>query len=263
MRGIRLTVLWAVMGLTLLAGARARAGQDPQPTSESQKWARLLWEQAIAAKGGREHLDRVQSLAIFDHTEHGKFSRKGGLAFGVTLWVFPDKMWTWSDLRPSPLGGSAHMFRAEWGPNSRFFFMREQLFYLMETKWLRPIPVSARKEVLEGVRVDVVRAEVQDGYDAEFVLDPQTHLPREVRFGKHEEKRLPPWNALSLSDYAPCQGIQMPRQAKWFELDPWQVSYIINPEYDAAILDRPARFEDGPDAWRPKGGTKKPIVRCN
>jgi len=101
-----------------------------------------------------------------------------------------------------------------------------------------------------------------DGGDAEFFLDPQTHLPREVRIGKREEKRLPPWSGLSLLDYAPCQGIQMAKGEKAWELNAGPVSYEINPEYGETFFDRPARFEDGPEAWRPKGGPKKPIVRC-
>jgi hypothetical protein len=54
----------------------------------------------------------------------------------------------------------------------------------------------------------------------------------------------------------------MPRQTKAFKLNPVRVSYEINPEYDETFFDRHARFEDGPEAWRPKDGPKKPIVRC-
>ena len=263
MRQILMMALFTALAIFVVARACPDFGQERHSTSKSQNWAEELWERAIAAKGGHERLQQVQTLAVFSHSNRGKFSRASGKAYSVTFCRLPGEWWNWSDLRPSPLGGRAIVYRADWGPNSRFFLMRDQLHYLMETKWLRPVPVSARKEVLDGIRVDVVRTELQDGYDAEFFLDPQTHLPREVRFGKHEEKRLPPWNGLALSDYAPCQGIQMARTERAFDLSPVPLSYEMNPEYDPAVFDRPARFEDGPEAWRPKGGSKKPIVRCD
>ena len=155
------------------------------------------------------------------------------------------------------------VFSADEGPNGRSYLIRDQLYYLMETRWLKPVPVSARKEVLNGVQVYVVRTLVPDGQDAEFFLNAKTYLPMEVRIGKREDKRFTPWNGLVLSDYAPCQGIQMPNTTKGFKLNAHPMSYETNPEYDETFFDRPARFEDGPEAWRPKGGPKRPIVRCN
>lgn len=230
--------------------------------SETQAYAEELWEQAIVAKGGRERLHQVQTFALLFHLERGKFSRKSGKPYQVGFYLFPAKWWNWSDMRPSPLGTDAGRWVVD-TPNNRYHLMRDQLYYLMETRWVKPVPVSVRKEVLDGVRVDVVRTQVQEGYDAEFFLHPKTHLPMEVRVGKREEKRLPAWTGLSLSDYAPCQGIQMPRTNKAFDLDPGPVSYEINPEYDQTFFDRVTRFEDGPEAWRPKGSPKKPIVRCD
>jgi hypothetical protein len=253
--------LFAVIGLTLLAYFTPGAGQSTQTMSESRKRAEELWEQAIAAKGGRERLHQIESLAIFCHAERGKYSRQGK-AYAVIFCRFPDRWFYWSNFRPYSVGRSAIIASADVGPACRYNLMRDGLYYLMENKWLRPVPVSVRKEVLDGVRADVVRVEVQDGYDAEFFLDPKTHLAMEVRIGKREESRLPPWFGLSLSDYAPCEGIQMARQDKGFELSRRPVSYEINPEYAPDFFDRPPRFEDGPEGWRPKGGPKKPIVRC-
>jgi hypothetical protein len=253
--------LFAVIGLTLLAYQPPGAGQSTQTISESRKWAEELWEQAMVAKGGRERLHEIQTMAIFFYTNRSNRSQGPKRAYQAGFYLFPSRWWNWSDMRPSPLGVDAGKWVVD-TPNNRYHLMRDQLYYLMETKWVRPIPVSVRKEVLDGVRLDVVRTEVQEGYDAEFFLDPTTHLPREVRIGKREDERLPPWSGLSLSDYAPCQGIQMPLTEKGFELSPHPLSYEINPEYDEKFFDRPARFELGPEAWRLKGGPKKPIIRC-
>src|SRR5687767_14697401 len=90
---------WIFFLLILPASAVAGDIQESQSTQQAQ----TLWEQAVVAKGGREHLHRVNSLLInYQDTVRnflGVVVHRGDVE---TLYVFPDKMWGWDDGLPPP-----------------------------------------------------------------------------------------------------------------------------------------------------------------
>jgi hypothetical protein len=90
----------AIMGLIICCVAVAAAFDGPNELARPSKSqtpadrdAPLVWEQAIAAKGGRERLYAVRN--ILESYKNKRF---------VALYVFPDKFWRWADDRPTPLG---------------------------------------------------------------------------------------------------------------------------------------------------------------
>jgi len=93
------------IALALSVSLIAQDGNGQQPkTDASVERAKQLWELAIAAKGGREKLYQVKSLAITD-------SRSGYPQ--VDLYVFPDKFFSWSDVRPTVFSFHASVINFE------------------------------------------------------------------------------------------------------------------------------------------------------
>ena len=54
-------------------------------------------------------------------------------------------------------------------------------------------------------------------------------------------------------DYVDVGGLMMPSKVSYGGgFSPY--SYVVNPEYDARLFERPPTVEAGPDAWRPRAG---------
>src|SRR5262245_8824452 len=113
-----LGVLSAGMAGTIRVWAAAlpapSAGQQPPSTSEADAIdpaAAAIWEQAVAAKGGRE---RLQSIRNFVVTSHEVFSRSTRPEVAThedieRLYVLNGKMWEFADHRPGLMGASGMM----------------------------------------------------------------------------------------------------------------------------------------------------------
>ncbi len=129
---------------TVLAVCAISYAADPQ----------VAWEQALQAKGGRERLRGVQSLAIYMKPAEVR------LAGAPANWlcVFPDRYFEWEGRR-----GMQHSVivnaatdrvavdangrpRAAWKltPFERDRLTLNQILYLLETAWLQPEPVSVK-----------------------------------------------------------------------------------------------------------------------
>src|SRR5215470_15140117 len=125
---------------------------------EGDSDAASLWEQALAAKGGREKLRGVSNLleSYIDKSHVG-------------LYVFPTKLWDWTDDRPTRLGVYVVMdnlerslsYRMEGntaGPPQNlgerhakeglWEIYYTQLYYLLETQWLKPRPVQVHSGMI-------------------------------------------------------------------------------------------------------------------
>src|SRR5882762_2841705 len=86
--------------LTLAAGVERTEGQDRKAAAES------LWNQAVAAKGGRVTLESVRNLVVTERTTYTR-TRLREYDPGFTrqrLYVFPSKLWQFVDHRPGKLG---------------------------------------------------------------------------------------------------------------------------------------------------------------
>jgi hypothetical protein len=243
---------------------------SPNLTGEQshREEAERLWEQAIAAKGGRERLRSIDNLQLsIREKQWWGLERKPYII--ETLYVFPGKSWDWADQRGTIFGLVIEMHNYErdihWGYSDRgkgsslapiregfrggmSAFVSFQLNYLMETRWVKPVPVSVERGKVGGREVDIVHTVVKEYPKGEervsFALDRKTHLPRQViyhtsTFGREYSGGVP------LSDYAEINGIQMPTRVYGYK-----TSYQFNVEYDERVFERPPSVEAGVDAWK-------------
>jgi hypothetical protein len=247
--------------ILLLSGSTFNIQSRP---SEDLRKANELWEQAIAAKGGREQLYKVESLVVSYQDTVRNFL---GIAVhrGVVerLYVFPGKSWGWDDGLPPPFrltvgwldlernrhchvykSAAVHVCRSANQGVSRPAegINQVQYLYLMETRWVKPIPVSVTKGEIGFKKVDVLHTRFEDKL-IDYFLDRKTHLPARVAVFYSSGDR--PTFKFDFSEYQPVNGLQMPgKQEKG------RISLQINPPYDNDIFTRPPSIEAGPEAWQ-------------
>ena len=261
--------------LTLLVVMRADvlAGQTKSSASESSREeAKRLWEQAIAAKGGRERLYSISNLqlSVRDRQWWG-FKR---VPYEIeALYVFPGKSWDWNDQTGTIFGFVIWMHNYE--QNIHFSYLdngkegsvaptkdlalykggmsaiiNAQLNYLMETRWVKPIPVSVARGKVGGHSVDIVRTVVREYPNGEemvsFALDRKTHLPRQVISHKVISGKEYS-GGVSLSDYAAINGVQMPNK-----VGRDRTIYQFNVDYNQQVFERAPSRKAGIDAWKNK-----------
>jgi hypothetical protein len=243
--------LWVALAVCASSATAARADSRGDTRAEAER----LWELAVAAKGGRERLHAVTSFML----------NRGPRRHPLTdLYVFPGKFWRW-DAAPAPLGLSVQMMNAERGsaysaypndpksprsPGDAFrrgcehFVTEAQVYFLLETRWHRPVPVSASEGEARGRRADVVRVLVGDTH-ADYFLDPKTHLPLKVVFPARDGAR----RYFEAKDYAEVGGLMLPSKVSYGgRFSPY--TYAVNPDYDPAVFERPPTVEAGAEAWR-------------
>ena len=251
----------AFVFLFLLVVAASTMGRSIDQ-SEDQTNARLLWEKAISAKGGRDQLHNVRSLVMsYEETVRNFLGIVVHRGTVERLYVFPDKRWEWDDGLPPPFrltvrsldiehdvrcyfyeGASAPKCkRATDSPEAEESLTQFQYLYLLETKWVKPIPFDVSVERIGLKKVNVVHTRFSDKR-INYWLDRKTHLPIRVAlfYGTGDKPRL----TVDFSEYAPVAGIQMPQRQ-----NRGRISFEINPDYDNQIfrsLSPPA----GPKAWR-------------
>ena len=246
--------------LSLLPPAPAARAQEPR----GERRARELWEQAVAAKGGRERLYGVSSLLMsYDETTRNFLGVVVHRGHVERLYAFPDKSWSWDDGLPPPFRLTVGLLDIErnvrctaykgapapkCGPAKQTAsppdegLTQVQYLYLLETRWVKPEPFDASEERLGAKRVDVVRTRFRDKR-IDYSLDRKTHLPLRVAvyYGGSERATL----IVELSDYAAVDGVIMPgRQKKG------RINFRLNPPYDEGVFKRPLSVEAGPHAWQ-------------
>jgi len=242
--------------------------------------AAAIWEQAIAAKGGRERLSEVRNLVITssgsykalrfrirsDQKVESKTLKSSGL-YTEQLYVFPNKYWAWEDYRPAVFGLWVRMYDytrnikhviTEGEPNhpaepieqkelKKRPLLFVELMYLLESNWLTPKPVGLTRE---GA-LDVVRVEV-DGQWFDFAIDRKAKLV--AKFTSYSEYKGKTYvDVTKFSNYRAVNGIMMPRV---IEMDDGHKEYSdiqINVEYDENIFTRSPSIDAGSHAWMKKG----------
>lgn len=269
-----------VVLLTVSSVFATGTSQKTKPTTspdENRQEAERLWELAIAAKGGRERLYGVKNLQVSVREKVRYLIRR--LPFiDESLYVFPGKSWEWNDQRPAIFGfsvtvynqdedmkywyldhgkggssGKASLSESMYGGGAITYLRYIQLRYFMETKWVKPIPISVQKGKAGRKSVDIVQTIVKGptrgGKNEEriaFALDQKTHLPLQlifytVTFGQEYSGAVP------LSDYVDVDGIQMP--SKVYGL---KTTYRLNVDYDEQIFMREPNIEAGILQWMKK-----------
>src|SRR5262245_13685136 len=99
--------------LALLTLSRPAA----QSSLVDQQSAVALWEQAIAAKGGRDRLKVIQSFAVHEKTAFARPTLPE-MAVGKVdqiVCALPDKWWEFLDYRPGEMGYSVTAANARTG----------------------------------------------------------------------------------------------------------------------------------------------------
>ena len=250
--------------LTLFISLFVTASLCGDTVQESQRArdAKALWEKAIIAKGGREQLYSVNSLVLSYRDTVRNFL---GIAVhrGIVerLYVFPDKSWGWDDGLPPPFrlsvrsvdlernvrcyvySGTAPVCgvaRQTGSPSEDEGILQAQYLYLMETRWVRPIPLDVTKS--GSKEFDVLHTRLGDKR-IDYFLDRKTHLPMRVAvfYGSGDKPTL----TVEFSEYVSVAAIQMPGKQK-----KGRISFQINPPYDKDIFTRLPSLTAGPHAWQ-------------
>lgn len=258
-------MLAALMAGTLIHCAMyfvVRAQKTPEANSKPE--AKRLWDLAVNAKGGRERLEQVNSLAVFYEYFKGHPS--------VELYVFPNKRWDWYDTSSShtyPLEAYGldfekkihcvnHRYVSEGcepiGNFSKRGYLEDpQLLYLLETKWVKPELLAASKGAL-GIRsVDIVKVQLEI-FQISVYLDSKTHLPQRIAYHVNEGGRFLKAGDIfqwyGLSDYRDVNGIMMPHKISHTDSQTRHIRYEINPAYDPGVFTRKPDLSAGPEQWR-------------
>jgi hypothetical protein len=266
-------------GTALLSGALAvlliansplvlttRAGGKKFWAEDSQARVRELWEEAVAAKSGRDRLSRISSLYVAAGQGHG--ARQSG------LYVFPYYAFDYSydpgrersDINVRNVRRGISWWQLNGNPaklikpddEDAYLIILPQIVYLIISKELNPVPLRSRKAWLGLKRVDVVEVDAK-GWLVDYYLDPKTHLPIKVvlPFGPRARSNGEMDQDVLLEDYAEIDGVMMPRRVsdsyttsplKWTE----RLTFEINPKYDPTIFEQPPTAKMGPEAWRLK-----------
>jgi hypothetical protein len=286
MRRNRLTTA-ALCLLAALTLARGASAQVPAPARDAERArAKALWEEAVRAKGGRERLLSVKSLLITS-TIYARAPRGSNIKDAVRLYAMPGKVWVYTHtpefavkldatvinterklcmLTLAPAGSGVSPLSPCLSETWTQYLLQDPVIYLMETEWVRPVPLRARTEGKGKKQVDVVEVEVGQ-LRADFYLDGKTGLPFRIvtewygGIGRATGS-LGPMEVL-LEDYAAVEGVQMPRRVTRRMLPPHRESvgdpltgdeerarYQFNVAYDPALFDAPVPKNVKPDAWR-------------
>ena len=256
---VAVCVVWVGAILALWQPRSVPAHQAPPHNREQ---AQKLWDVAITAKGGRERLHEVSSLLIwYQETTRNFLGIVVHRGHVESLYVFPGKLWSWDDGLPppfrlnvgvldldrnfscrahldskSPICGSAGKMGAREGIDEA------QYLYLMETKWIKPTPISVSKERIGLKTVDVLETQWEDKRILYF-LNRKTHLPQRVAVFRGNSKK--PRLSLDFSEYAIVSGVQMPGKQKR-----GRINFILNPHYDESVFSRTPSISAGPKAWQ-------------
>jgi hypothetical protein len=272
-RGMFLAVVVASL-IPSLSFSTGRALGKNRSAVDTQARARELWEQAVAAKGGRDKLRGITSLYVASVLPGG--DRDYG------FYIFPNYSFDYSYWR-SRESTNIKVYNAKraitwWLPRESAIPRKSlpddgssniiaQFMYLMVTSWLDPKPLRTRKERIGLKGVDVVEVDA-NGWRVDYYLDPKTFLPIQVvsAYGalSHEAGEME--QVVRLDDYSSVDGVMMARKLSysytyanarrtWTE----HVNYELNPPYDPQFFEQPPTVRTTPESWRVKGdAVKKP-----
>lgn len=218
--------------------------------------AKELWELAIEAKGGREQINKVQNIlkSVSYGKEHGS----------VELFVLPEKWWRFSN-EAEPLGKQVVMnnlaqdlYYVSYDNNPQSFTKTEkrgkvslietQLYFLLETKWIKPVPFDYSIEQIGGEKTNVVKTMVEEK-PVNFYFDKKTHLVVKIAH-LNDKGKIYSW--VSFSDYVMLDGIQIPTKIGYESNRKSSTNIKFNVDYDETLFETPPTVVAGRDAWKPK-----------
>ena len=258
------------------------AAQEPSPEA-GRREAQILWDQMIAAKGGRERLAAIRSIEETGHAELPKLGRwwvkKDTHTQHVSVIVPPDRMWRWADEGATVLGlslvvcnrGAGATYTARPGRPVLATsdnvcgesLLHAQLIYLNESAGVHPEPVRVirGRDIPRGVDVIETKVDAYDYFRVDFYIDRRSHLPVQMILWYHIEKsrgHTPGDFTLryELLDYVEMEGVMIPRKVietrnNGFRFE-WGYQVHLNVPYRDEAFTEPPSLENGPYAWMPK-----------
>lgn len=252
-------------GVVLLADTQLLEMENKASTqteSSSQR-ARELWEQAIAAKGGRARLYAVRNMVVSARRIGGNVP-----VHQESLSVFPNKVWLWTDQRPSIFGLRMTMYNYETGmkyvvqegdPRTELepIEAKEASLYrnagmpdLLESQGFKPVPERASVGKVGRQSVDIIQT-VLDGRRIDFALDRETHLPVRISLYSIFQGKTYETNTY-LSDYVEVNGIKVASTVELEAGTKYKQNHQFNVEYNENIFVKAPPLEAGAEAWKPK-----------
>jgi hypothetical protein len=261
----RLCTSLVCIPLLCLGGVVVAAGRGSEE-NDSQARAKLIWEQAVEAKGGRARLYSINNAVVVSRgVIRFNLFRRSPILLEYLL-VFPNKLWSWNDMRPSVFGLTINMYNYDSGQHFTWpplIFPKEEILtkppeggslmysflpFLPETKWLQPVPVAATTGKSGFRKIDIVQTTV-NGNRVDFAFDQKTHLARRITYysvvrGKTYD------TTIQLSDYGEVNGIKVPRVFKYDEDGSvYKEDVQFNIEYDPDVFTKRPSPTLGSKAW--------------
>jgi hypothetical protein len=272
MRKIFISTFVGIISISVCASSINRKAAAETLTNQE---AKLLWEKAIAAKGGRERLLSVKNIVSSSRGEYTTHRGRKNLISTEELFVLPDKVWRWQDMRPDVFGLRVEMYNYEAKiayvltpdvPNEPIRHLTDQYTWeelggllnaqvigFMETRWVKPVPVAVRQDKVNGRIVNIVQTQVL-GKRFDFALDPQNHLP--FRISSYDKlitggEGFTIFN-VDLLDYVEVNGIKVPQKLKPENGPTYSRKIQINVNYNESVFAKPTNIESGSEAWKAK-----------
>lgn len=232
--------------------------------------AKAIWESAIKAKGGRNALAKINNILIQYTSPSRTTSGRAYEREETALTVLPDKVWSYTDERPEVFGEFVSMLNYEkmiqyFGPKgsseistkpipdkdrTRKDYQNSTIFYLMESKWLKPKPLGVKEDTLGSEKVLIVQTNV-DGRRVDFALNRSNYLPTKIITYDTDVDGVVRAHEMTLSNYIEIDGIKIPRTAKYDMFGTKNLTVRFNVNYDPSIFTHVPN-ELGPDAWQRK-----------
>lgn len=244
-----------VLAVLLIAGSALVAQEQSSRAME-------VWERVIGAKGGRTRLMQIENIQFTVRPE------KKTLPLNVSLYVFPDKSWTYMDWSGTLLGKRLTVFDGagvwelldESGPqrrgireNETFDLLEVQAWYLLETQWFRPRIFRIETKKIGRTEFDVVTAAYRE-WQLQYYVDKRSSMVRRVAAPNNSPEVRSLVTSLGgyvdFEEYSPVAGIMMPRRVTWprdgVEIYDHQLNVKPHPE----LFTRKPALADGPNGWK-------------
>jgi hypothetical protein len=281
MNGFRIRACLIAAIISALATTTSKANQNGDQT---QQRAVVLWEEALRAKGGRERLHSVQNFLI-SSTIDVRTQRGSSITETERLYAMPGKAWIYTltpqfdvSLDATVINNERNLCLVTLSPAMSGvpslspcipttliqYLLQDPIIYLMETKWIRPVPLRVRNEGKGKKQVDVIETQVGQ-FRVDFYLDRKTRLPFRLGtewFGGIAQAtgRLG-LMTVELDDYVDIHGILMPRRVtrvldgeapvgEVYRRDTERARYQFNVTYAPKIFESPASKKLKRSDWK-------------
>jgi hypothetical protein len=256
------------LGPSVVALARSHIRKSTGLEKTSRQKAVRVWEQAIAAKGGRQRLYGVRNLLISGSQGYTSKQGSANRVLRESLYVVPDKYWFYDEYSSDRFGVRMHMYDysrnlqyvgAPGDPQTRLESImgserikrpdNSVISLLLETRWLKPIPVRATVETIGSKKVDVVETIVNNSR-VDFAFNKKTHLLIRITFYNIVSNKTYT-DVQHFSDYVDVGGIKVPLTVNLDDGTEEKSTIQFNVEYNSDVFAKPPPSGAGPKAWRP------------